>query len=168
MMGGLFNRWRVVVGFFLLATLPGAYQHFEAEQFQGSYTGQWNNNFFSTTGGAAASIAVEAHTHSIAFLLTLSGLVFGVPNPAPTLLTGNYSDTGFTTTGDSDLFGPVTMTVNADGTFSFAANSVPGGLISTFNITGTAFPDKINGNYTIGLLGGGTATGTLVLNHTNQ
>ncbi len=150
------------------ATVLGAFQHFDPEQYQGSYTGTWNNTTFSTSGSAAASVGVDPHTQTIDFLLTLAGSVFGGSNPPPTVLSGNYDNTGFTVSGNSDLFGPVTMTVHADGTFTFTANSVPSVNVSTFTITGTAFPDMINGNYTIGLRGGGSATGTLVLNHTDQ
>jgi hypothetical protein len=136
--------------------------------FQGSYSGTWNNTTFGTSGGAFLSQGVVTSTSTVLALLTLTGNVFGAPNPAPTLLSGTYSPSGFSASGTSALFGPITMTVTADGVWTMTANSVPSANVSTFKLTGTAKPEGFSGTYTIGLAAGGNATGTLVLNHTGR
>lgn len=151
------------------ATVVGVTGENSLEQFAGSYTGQWNNTTFSTSGGAFASMAGVASTQTAFFELTLTGPVFGGSNPPPTVLAGPISAGAVSLTGNSTLFGPVSLTIAADGTMTFTANSVPGPLVATFTINGTAHPDKITGNYTITFKAGGNpANGTLVLNHTNQ
>ncbi|MDD5544497.1 MAG: hypothetical protein PHX83_15130 [Acidobacteriia bacterium] len=151
------------------ATVVGVTGENSLEQFAGSYTGHWNNTTFSTSGDAFASMAGVASTQVAFFQLTLTGPVFGGSNPPPTTLAGTFSSGAVNLSGNSDLFGPVTLTIAPDGTMTFTANSVPGPLVATFTINGMAHPDKITGNYTITFKAGGNpANGTLVLNHTNQ
>lgn len=158
--GGQFSTTALVAGVVGKQTL---------EMFQGSsFTGTWMNTTFMTTGGAAASFSGVASTNTFFFKLTLTGPVFGGANPAPTLLSGTINGNTVTANGTSDLFGPVSLTITEDGTLTFTANSVPGPTVATYVINGTAHSDKITGNFTATLKAGGSAVGTIVLNHTNQ
>ena len=61
-----------------------------------------------------------------------------------------------------------TMTIAADGNWTFTANNVPGTTIATMSIAGVARPDKITGNYTVTFRAGGTAAGTVSLSNLGQ
>jgi hypothetical protein len=148
--------------------IDGASGKLSPELFQGSYTGSWNNTTFGSTGGAFLSQGIIQSTQTVLAQLTLTGSVFGGSAPAPMVFVGTYNANGFTSTGNSSVFGLVTMTVSADGTWKMTANSVPSSVVSTFSITGTARPEAFNGTYTIGLQGGGGATGTITMNHTGR
>ncbi|HEY3130239.1 MAG TPA: hypothetical protein VGL91_12340 [Acidobacteriota bacterium] len=168
---GTFNALALLLRNGLLAStaiVPGAAGKFSPEQFHGSYTGKWTNTTFGSTGDATVNIGVIQSTQTVLFRLTLGGNVFGAPNAPPTMLFGTYTSSGFTASGDSPLFGPVTMSITADGTWTFTANNVPGGTIATFKLTGTAYPDRMTGNYAVTFKAGGGANGTLTLNHTGQ
>jgi len=138
------------------------------ELFQGSYTGSWTNQTFGSTGGASLSQGVVRSTQTVLTQLTLSGNVFGGSAPPPMVFVGTYSASGYTSSGTSSLFGPMTMTVGSDGTWKVTATYVPGGTVTSFSITGTARMEGFSGTYTIGFTGGGGATGTVVMNHTGR
>lgn len=146
----------------------GAAGHVTPKQFQGSFTGPWNDTTFGTTGTVAASVGFAESTQALFFRMTMTGNVFGSPNPAPTLLYGTVTGNTVTFSGNSDLFGPVTMIVRADTTYTFTANSVPSPNVSAFVMNGVMHNDRITGNYTVTLKIGGTAVGTIVLDHTNN
>ena len=168
---GPFNALALLLRGALLSTtavVPGVTGKIDPEQFHGSFTGSWKNTTFNTSGDAALVIGVVQSTRSILFRLTLGGSVFGSPNAAPTTLFGTYDNNTYTATGDSALFGPVTMTITAEGVWTLTANSVPGPTIATFRITGSAHPDKFTGNYALTFKVGGGATGTITLSHTGQ
>ncbi len=150
------------------ATVMGAYNHIDVEQYQGSYTGQWNNTIAQTSGTASAAVAINAHTQTVYCLLLLTGPVFGTTEP--TTLTGfygSYNQDGLTVTGDITSTGQTTLTIQRNGAFTLAANNLSS-TVGTLNATGAIYPDKITATYTLGLRTGGTQTGTFNLNHTNQ
>jgi hypothetical protein len=62
----------------------------------------------------------------------------------------------------------MTMSVDASGNWKLSANSVPNANVNSFNIVGTARTDGFGGNFTVGLTGGGTAAGTITINHTGR
>lgn len=150
------------------AVIDGVSGKLSPELMQGSYTGTWNNTTFGSSGSASLSEGVVTSTSTVLVQLTLTGNVFGGSSPAPTVLAGTYTSTGFTASGTSSLFGPMTMSVSATGTWTVTANSVPGGTVTSFSLTGTARPEGFSGNYTVQLAAGGAAAGTLVMNHTGR
>jgi hypothetical protein len=145
--------------------IDGVSGRLSPELLQGTFSGAWNNTTFSTTGGATLVEGVITSSQTVLAQLTLTGNVFGASAPAPLLFVGTYTANGFTSSGNSLLLGPVTMTVSANGAWTVTANSVPGGIVNSLSITGTARTDGFFGNYTVGLTGGGSATGTILMNH---
>jgi hypothetical protein len=94
----------------------------------------------------------------------MTGNVFGGSGGTASLA-GAVNLGAFTASGTSSLFGPATITVNRDGTFTFTANNVPTGSVATFNMTGTATATGITGNYTVTFrTGGAPAVGTITMN----
>lgn len=147
------------------AVVPGVSGKMSLNEFNQSYSGTWTNTTFGSTGGASLGLSVDMSAKLVVINISLTGNVFGSGSSTPTTLTGTYSLTGFTATGNSSLFGSVTLTLTSDGSWTFTANSVPSSSVSKFSVTGTARPDKITGSYTVTLSGGGTAIGTIVLNN---
>lgn len=141
---------------------PNASANF-APTFVGNYSGTWTNTTFGSTGGITMSASVNTSTGASVVNLTMTGNVFGVSGGTASL-SGNGNLGAFTATGTSALFGPSTMTVNPDGSFTFTANSVPTGSVATFTMTGKATATGITGTYTVTFKGGGSpANGTVTM-----
>jgi hypothetical protein len=146
--------------------IDGVTGRLSPELLQGTFSGAWNNTTFSTTGSATLVEAFVASSQTGFAQLTLGGNVFGSTAPPPMLFVGTYnSTTGLTSSSNSTFFGPMTMTIGLDGTWKVTANSVQSPNVNTLSITGTVRTDGFFGNYTVGLTGGGSATGTILMNH---
>ncbi|HLH30330.1 MAG TPA: hypothetical protein VKY31_03955 [Terriglobia bacterium] len=141
---------------------PGASANF-APTFTGNYSGTWTNTTFGSTGTITLGASASTATGSAVINLTMTGNVFGGSGGSASLA-GNVNLGVFTATGTSALFGPATMTVNPNGTFTFTANSVPSGTVATFKMTGTATATGITGNYSVTFVSGGPpASGTITM-----
>ncbi|MBI3941235.1 MAG: hypothetical protein HY315_10405 [Acidobacteria bacterium] len=169
--GGKFSALGLVLRNNLLsstAVVRGSTGRFSFEEFSQAYTGSWRNTTFGTQGTTGLTLAVNLLANLVVINLTLGGEVFGGPPPSgPVVLTGTFSDRGFTATGNAVPFGPMTLVIGADGSWTFTANSIPNPNITSLRITGTARPDRIIGNFTVTFVGGGAnppAVGTLTLN----
>lgn len=146
------------------AVVPGVSGKMTLADFSQSYSGTWTNTTFNSSGTASLALSVDLTAKLAVINFSLTGNVFGGSAPAPTTLMGTYSLSGFTATGNSPVFGPITMTITAEGNWTFTASSVPSATVSRFSVTGTARPDRITGDYTVTFSAGGTATGTILLN----
>ena len=136
--------------------------------FAGNWSGQWNNNTFSTTGPASMVVSVNTVAQTLQATVTLGGNVLGGSAPPPQTFSGSYGGAGVTITQSSPVFGNVTATIAPDGTITGSATNIPNASISRVDFTGTATPATITINYTItfsAAAGGGRATGVMVLNH---
>ena len=147
------------------AVVRGSSGKIALNDFNRSYSGTWTNSTFGSTGGATILLSIDSVTQLVVINLSLSGNVFGSSSPSPAALYGTFKLSGFTATGNSSLFGPMTMTLDPDGNWTFTANNVPGGNIASFKITGKAYPEKIAGDYVVTFVGGGSATGTVTMNN---
>lgn len=151
------------------AVVKGATGKFSFEEFSRAYTGTWRNTTFGSEGTAALTLTVNLAANLVVINFTLTGNIFGGSPPSgPIALSGTYNDKGFTATGNAAPFGPMTLTINSDGGLLFTANSVPSANVATFRITGSAHPDRVAGDFTVGLRPSGTATGAVVLNHSGE
>lgn len=137
-----------------------------ASAFAGTWTGTWTNQTFGSTGPASLVDTVNTSAQTFQATLTLGGSVFGAGTPAPQTFSGSYASNTFSQT--SPLFGNVTITFGSGGSFTGNATSVPNPDIARIDFTGTASAQTILVNYTItfsAARGGGTAVGTMTLNH---
>jgi hypothetical protein len=130
---------------------------FDPAVYAGSWTGNWNNTTFSTTGSASLTITVNTAAKTVTLDLDLNGNVFGMSNPASVSLSGSYDDAGLTVSQTTSFYGAITIQAKADGTLT--ATAAPTGL--TVSISGTMTGSRIQANYTIS--GGTSASGTIVL-----
>jgi hypothetical protein len=167
--GGEFSAFALLLRNGMLsstAVVRGATGKFRLGDFADSYEGKWRNTTFASEGGASLSLAFDDERQTVVINIALTGNLFGAGTTGTTTLTGAFKLTGFSATGDSPDFGPVTMVIGLDGAWSLTANSVPSTSVASFKIEGTAHPDKITGNYTVTFRSGGaTAQGTLALNN---
>lgn len=139
-----------------------------AADLAGTWTGQWVNNTFGSSGPATLVVAVDTAARTFQATLTLGGNVFGVGAPPPQTFSGSYNTSGGTFTQSSPLFGNLSLTISSGGAITGSATNVPNPNIARMDFTGTATPQKITINYTVTFsasAGGGTAQGVLTLNH---
>jgi hypothetical protein len=130
------------------------------------FFGTWTNTTFNSQGPAALIFAYHGPTNSAIVMFTLGGNVFGSPSTfAPNILAATFNPAGFTATGTSTVFGPMSMVISQDGSFTMTANSVPSTTVGTFQMTGQARPDKVTGTYTLTFKAGGSANGTFTMNN---
>jgi hypothetical protein len=137
-----------------------------ASAYAGTWTGTWNNQTFGSSGSASLVDTVNTSAQTFQATLTLGGNVFGAGTPAPQNFSGSYATNPFTQF--SPLFGNVTINFTSPGSFTGSATNVPNPNIARIDFTGTATTQQILVNYTITFTtsgGGGTAVGTMTLNH---
>jgi hypothetical protein len=94
--------------------------------------------------------------------------LFGNGDPPAQTFTGTYN-TGGSFTTVSPVFGVMTFSISSSGAISGSMTSPPWNTsISRVDLTGTATSQTMTINYTItftAAAGGGSAVGTLTLNH---
>ncbi|MBI1367621.1 MAG: PEP-CTERM sorting domain-containing protein [Planctomycetes bacterium] len=104
------------------------------------YQGSWFNNTFMSTGAAAATLDVSLPT--VTFVLDLDGNVFGGSDPDVLTLTGTVQ--GDLSVLFDDVIGHPTYgdilgaTLSNTGQFNATATNIPGGFITSTEITGLA------------------------------
>lgn len=159
------RRWLIVTSILVLAGCGGAgfLLPFDPAPLVGNYTGNWQNQTFSTTGGATMSLSTNSGAQTATMVLDLNGSVFGGADPAAVTMNGTYNDNGMTVTGTTTVFGQMTFSVNGAGVVSGSAPNVPGSTVDSMSFFGTISNSGANITYTLAMAGGGNATGTLTL-----
>lgn len=134
---------------------------FDPTPIVGTYTGNWHNLTFGTTGTGNLVFAANTTAKTATVDLTLTGNVFGAPSPSPLHLDGSYTGSKYTgsATGNA-TFGNVTLSIDSNGNISGTAASVPGGTVSSMTFSGSVVGKTVTLNYTVTLVAGGTANGT--------
>jgi hypothetical protein len=140
---------------FTLAAAVANTQQFEATDFEGTYTGSWENTTFGSSGGASVEIAVDTAAETIDFTLDLDGSVFGSSDPPAEMFSGGYDVHGFAVSGTSQTFGSLSITVNALGDLVGIGTDVPNPSIDRVELSGSAQPEAISIDYTVYFAGGG-------------
>jgi len=129
-----------------------------AAALEGTYTGEWVNTTFGSTGPIELTIEVDEAAQFAILTLDLGGTVFGGSDPDPVVyevdLVGSPSDFD----NSDDLFGDSSATFDADGGFSLTAPSVPGVGGLEMTIEGQFTETGAEGTYTITGLADGTFT----------
>jgi hypothetical protein len=135
--------------------------------YAGNWTGQWNNTTFGTSGMATLVDTVNTVAQTFDATFTLFGNVFGAPAPPPPMhFSGSYASGSFHQ--NATPIGDITINFPSPGTFVGSLQNVPNPNIARVDFMGTATTSQINMIYTItftATAGGGSANGTMVLNH---
>ena len=142
-------------------------QNYDISDFVGNWSGQWNNTTFGSTGSTTMTLTSDATNMTAQMILDMNGNVLGGADPAPMTLDGTYTDTEFTVSATTDLFGEFTLSVDNMGVLTGAGINVPNTSIDKVDLSGTATPTSITINYVVTFsadAGGGTAIGVLLFN----
>ena len=134
------------------------------EKLAGDYQGTWKNTTFGSTGGATATVKVDAAAKTVSVNYDLAGSVFGASDPPAEELKGTIdADGGATASTTSTLFGPITVTYKPSGAFEMKAASVPSTRIASFSMTGNVAHAEFTLNYEVVFKDGSKAQGTLTM-----
>jgi hypothetical protein len=153
------------------AVIDGAAPGDSPRQFQGSYTGTWNNTTFATNGTIALSMGLVESTRSMLVRITITGNIFGGSPPPPFLFYSAYDLSAKNTvnaSGSDPLLGNYTFTVDNNLKFTFTSTGIANPNVSGFTATGDFHSDRIRGTYTVNLKPSGTAAGNFEIDHTNN
>ena len=138
-----------------------------AQTFVGHYTGPWKNTTFGSTGTLELTISLDTTAKAVKVVTTITGNLFGSPPPPTETLTLPLPATATTpVTVTSTTFGPMTFTLQADGSLVADAPTVPSANAATFNLVLKPSTSGIDGTYTVKLKNGTTANGTVTLTKT--
>lgn len=128
----------------------------------GTYTGNWTNQTFGSTGPVSFQVA-DTSPGVVTMTITLGGNVFGGPPPPPITMTGSVNAQGvITLSGGSANFGTVNGTLGIDGQFTGTITNIPGGFVTSVTFNGTVSGGVFNVGYTVNFSSGQPATGTMV------
>jgi hypothetical protein len=117
---------------------------FNAPDLEGFYRGIRVNYTFGTTDSAFITIDIDESTSSIQMIWDMDGVVFGVTNPAPAIMTGTYDDGGFSVQGNSSPYGDMFFTGLANGTITGRFPNVNYQVADSMTFDGTYNQDSIH------------------------
>ena len=135
---------------------------FDPTPLTGTYSGTWHNTTFNTSGTSMMVVTADTAAHTMTIVVTLGGNVFGGNAPPPQTLTGPYTASGLNINQTSQVFGNLSVTIDSSGNVNGQGTNVPGGRVSSVSFSGQFLPKSMNVGYKANLVGGGSATGTMV------
>lgn len=96
-------------------------------------------------------------------MMDVGGFVFGLLDPDAVELQGTYSAQEMNIQGSSDVFGPITGKIDADGNVSMSAPSVASPGIAALTVSAVIDEESktLVGSYVVTFDGGSTAEGTI-------
>jgi len=154
----------VLLALLLLSPHVSSAVIFTPNMWLGNWTGQWNNTTFGSQGAVTFHISANPVSKTLRFTYDINGNVGGFMDPAPISGNGTYGPSGAVIPVSIPLFGSGTATLNAAGGFQLASNSSLITSIVNFNATGiNNGNNSLSLNYTVAFTGGGSATGTALL-----
>lgn len=138
---------------------PG-YESFSG--LNGTWSGIWNNTTFGSTGDIVMTVTVQPDG-TASMMMDVGGFVFGLLDPDAVELQGTYSAQEMNIQGSSDVFGPITGKIDADGNVSMSAPSVASPGIAALTVSGVIDEESktLVGSYVVTFDGGSTAEGTI-------
>jgi adhesin/invasin len=138
---------------------------FNAAQYAGTYTGNWNNTTDGTNGTASATVTVNGAASTVSLALAVTGPVLGIGG-VTTTQSGLYTANGASVSNIAvPVMGTVTFTVDAVGNITASGTNIPNALISNWSAVGTVTSAQVRMNYTVTYTNGSTSVGTIALNH---
>ncbi|MFC2169824.1 hypothetical protein ACFLRM_04585 [Acidobacteriota bacterium] len=151
-------------------TTPQNQLYDEYKQVAGTWTGQWRNNTFNSSGNNTASVEVNPDGTATG-TLDLGGFVFGLPDPDPKTFSGTYDANGIVFDVQDNLFGDLKITITRTGentgTVDIDAQNIPASGINSMTATGSITPTTLHLDYTVNFSDGSSATGVFNMSRTN-
>jgi len=130
-----------------------------ATGYAGTYTGEWNNTTFGSSGSIDIEFGVDAATALATLVLDLGGNVFGVGDPDPLQAEFDLNAAG-PYSGNDPLFGDYTVDIDEAGHLSVVAAAVPGVGGLELTLEGDFTAGEFAGTYVIAGLADGTFVAT--------
>lgn len=137
----------------------GAERAAAAAELAGTYTGEWKNTTFGSTGQIEATLDVDVAARFAILTLDLGGFVFGGSDPDPLVVEFDLVAAG-PYAGSNDLFGDFTVDFDESGHLTITAPAVPGVGGLPMTMEGDLIDGAFTGTYTIEGLAEGTFTAT--------
>jgi hypothetical protein len=133
-----------------------------AQQYDGVYSGRFQNRTANTVGDAELTLRVDPATSKMAVTVAFSGDLFGSGSPAPRTInsTIDLGNPNVATTTQTDAFGPVTGKLEGTSVV-LDAPQVPRGAASTFRLRGNLVSKGFDATYTAGFPDGHSTDGTV-------
>ena len=132
-----------------------------ARSVVGSWTGEWNNTTFGSTGPISGDIVLDEEAMELTINTDIGGNVFGASDPDPELLVlpiraGDH-------TGSSPTFGDWTLSIDETGGFSMVASNLPALPGATFTLEGALSDTGIDATYVVDFGSGEPAVGVVTI-----
>jgi len=132
-----------------------------ARAVEGSWTGEWNNITFGSTGPITGDFTLDEAAMELVVNSDVGGFVFGASDPDPEMFTlpisaGDHS-------GTSPAFGDWTLSIDESGAFKLVAiniTTLPGG---TFTLEGNLSDSGVDATYTVDFGAGEPAVGEVTM-----
>ncbi len=140
--------------------LAGA-QTFNPDSVKGTWTGNWFNTTFSSTGPATLVLTV-LNDSTMRVVLDLDGFVGGMSDPDAWIANGKYDANGLRV-DSSATEGNLSLRWNADDSVSWVFSNMTTPGFSSHTGGGIGRSDSINLIYTVFFSGSGSADGTVTL-----
>jgi hypothetical protein len=133
-----------------------------AQQYDGVYSGRFQNRSANTLGDAELTLRVDPATSKMSVAVAFSGDLFGSGSTAPRTLnaTIDLGNPNAATTTPTDAFGPVTGKLEGTSVV-LDAPQVPGGAANTFRLRGNLVGKGFDATYTAGFPDGHSTDGTV-------
>jgi hypothetical protein len=133
-----------------------------AQQYDGVYSGRFQNRTANTIGDAQLTLRVDPATAKMSVSVAFSGDLFGGGSPAPRTIdaTIDLGNPNAATTTQTAAFGPVTGKLEATSVV-LDAPQVPGGAANTFQLRGNLVNKGFDATYTAGFPDGHSTDGTV-------
>ena len=135
-----------------------------AQQYDGVYSGRFQNRTANTDGTAELTLRVDPATSKMTVDVAFNGDLFGSGSPAPHTISATIDlvDPNAPTTTQTKEFGPVTGKL--DGTsVVLDAPAVPGSGPNSFHLRGSLVDRGFDSTYSVGFPGGHTTEGTVAV-----
>jgi hypothetical protein len=135
-----------------------------AQQYDGVYTGQFQNRTANTEGTAQLTLRVDPATGKMTVEVGFDGDLFGGGAPAPRTIDAaiDLGNPDVATTTQTKEFGPVTGKLEGTSVV-LDAPSVPGGAANTFRLRGNLVSKGFDATYTAGFPDGHSTQGTVAV-----
>lgn len=146
----------------VLATIFTSAQVKNISSMKGTWTGQWVNTYYQSSGSISVNITVNVTNQTAHGDWTVGGNILGTPR-APFSTDITFNSTGFTASFNSAIWGDISGTGLYTGSYSGTAINCPNPNATNISATGTFNDLAINGTFNFTWYGnpiGGTVTMT--------
>ena len=150
-----------ILGLLIANQVATSAQSFDPDSLVGTYTGQWTNTTFGSTGAASLEVTFNAANSTMQFVLDLDGYVGGLSDPDPRTLNGTYNNNGATIDSSGGSEGDLLLTWGSDAAIQYEVTNITTPGFNTQGGSGTGTASTIMMDYFVEFTTGDSAFGTV-------